>query len=114
METINLTIGANLKKLRDLFCYTQDGVAKKAGIERSAYSNYEAGLREAPYDVLEKLAQIFDCETYTLFDENLSEKKDVLACAFRMEDISDEDFQKVCNFKDVVRNYLKMNRIING
>ena len=114
MKNFNLIVGENLKKLRASFGYTQDGLAKKIDVERSTYSNYEAGIRETPYDVLEKLASIFGCELHTLFDENLPTQQEVLACAFRIDDISDEDSRKVCHFKDVVRNYLKMNRIING
>ena len=114
MNNTNQIVGTNLKKLRDLFEYTQEGIAHKIGVERSAYGNYEAGLREVPYDVLEKLAEIFGCELHVLFDENFSTQTDVLVCAFRMGDISDSDFEEVCRFKDIVKSYIKMNRIANG
>ena len=44
MET---TIGRNLKLLREANSFTQDQVASFLGINRSIYSNYESGDREA-------------------------------------------------------------------
>ena len=58
------TIATNLKKLREAARYTQDEVAQALGITRSAYSNYESGEREAPYDVLEKVSDLFGCDMY--------------------------------------------------
>ncbi len=113
MKTIDQIVGANLKKLRDLFRETQDSFAIKTGVSRSAYANYESGAREIPYDVIEKAAMIFGCEPHVLFDENMSAQNDVLICAFRVDNISDSDFNEVCRFKDVVRSYLKMSRIAN-
>ncbi len=114
MKTIDQIVGSNLKKLRELFKETQDSFAFKTGVSRSAYANYESGAREIPYDVIEKAAVIFGCEPYILFDENISTENDVLACAFRVDGISSNDFEEVCRFKEVVRSYLKMNRIANG
>ncbi len=44
----------NLKKLRETAFYTQEQVSQALGVSRSAYSNYESGEREVPYDILEK------------------------------------------------------------
>lgn len=57
MKTANQIIGENLKKIRELSDFTQEQVAKSFGIERSAYSNYEGGLREIPYTTLENSAR---------------------------------------------------------
>ena len=51
MKTMNQIIGDNLKRIRELSGFTQEQTAKSVGIERSAYSNYEGGTREVPYDV---------------------------------------------------------------
>lgn len=114
MKTIDQIVGSNLKKLRELFKETQDSFAAKIGVSRSAYANYESGTREIPYDVIEKSAVIFGCEPHVLFDGDISAQNDVLVCAFRVDDIAASDFEEVCRFKDVVRSYLKMNRIANG
>ena len=94
MKTINQIIGENLKKIRELSGFTQEQIAKSIGIERSAYSNYEGGTREVPYDILEKLSD-----------------NEILATAFRISDLEDDDLKEIANFKDIVKSYLKMERI---
>lgn len=113
MKTIDQIVGINLKKLRERFGETQDSFASQMGISRSAYANYESGVREMPYDIIEKAAFSFGCEPHVLFDENMSAQKDVLVCAFRVDNVSENDSKEISRFKDIVRSYLKMKRIAN-
>ena len=106
MKMINQVVGENLKKIRELSGFTQEQIAKSIGIERSAYSNYEGGTREVPYDILEKLSNLFGCEPFILFADN-----EILATAFRISDLEDDDLKEIANFKDIVKSYLKMERI---
>ncbi|MFG6386407.1 MAG: helix-turn-helix domain-containing protein [Muribaculaceae bacterium] len=105
------TIATNLKKLREAARYTQDEVAQALGITRSAYSNYESGEREAPYDVLEKVSDLFGCDMYVLFEENENADAMILASAFRLDGLTDEDAAEIVRFKDIVKSYLKMEAI---
>lgn len=105
------TIATNLKKLREAARYTQDKVAQALGITRSAYSNYESGEREAPYDVLEKVSDLFGCDMYVLFEENENADAMILASAFRLDGLTDEDAAEIVRFKDIVKSYLKMEAI---
>ena len=105
------TIATNLKKLREAARYTQDEVAQALGITRSAYSNYESGEREAPYDVLEKVSDLFGCDMYVLFEENENADAMILASAFRLDGLTDEDADEIVRLKDIVRSYLKMEAI---
>ena len=105
------TIATNLKKLREAARYTQDEVAQALGITRSAYSNYESGQREAPYDVLEKVSDLFGCDMYVLFEENENADAMILASAFRLDGLTDEDADEIVRFKDIVKSYLKMEAI---
>ncbi|WP_303032428.1 helix-turn-helix domain-containing protein [uncultured Duncaniella sp.] len=105
------TIATNLKKLREAARYTQDEVAQALGITRSAYSNYESGEREAPYDVLEKVSDLFGCDMYVLFEENENADAMILASAFRLDGLTDEDADEIVRFKDIVKSYLKMEAI---
>ncbi|MDY3069463.1 MAG: helix-turn-helix transcriptional regulator [Parabacteroides sp.] len=111
MKTINQIIGENLKKIRELSGFTQKQIAKSIGIERSAYSNYEGGTRDVPYDVLERISNIFGCEPYTLFEENIQTDNEIMATAFRISDLDDNDLIEIANFKEIVKSYLKMERI---
>jgi Predicted transcriptional regulators len=106
-------VANNIKKLREHFGYTQDYLAKKIDVGRSAYANYESGEREFPHEIINRLSSIFGCEPYMLFDESFSIHNDVLVCAFRMSDFNESDFEEICRFKDIVRNYIKMKRLID-
>lgn len=108
---MNNTIAVNLKKLREAACYTQDEVAQALGITRSAYSNYESGEREMPYDVMEKVSDLFGCDMYVLFEENENADAYILASAFRLEGLTENDSAEIIRFKDVVKSYLKMEAI---
>lgn len=100
-----------LKLLREANHFTQENVADYLGIKRSTYSNYETGDREAPWAVLEKLANLYGCEQYDLESEDQDVLRGVIACAFRVESMSVEDMKQVAAFKQLVMNYLKMKKI---
>lgn len=103
-------LGQNLKKMREANGFTQQQLADYLGINRSAYSNYELGDRQIPLDVLEKAAQLFGCELSLFFEENPQEVADALLCAFRSDGLSTQDMQVVADFKNIVRNYIKISR----
>ena len=108
MKTMNQIVGENLKKTRELSGFTQEQVAKSIGVERSAYSNYESGVREVPFHLLEKIADLFGCEA------NVEADNEILATAFRISDVEEGDLKEIAHFKDLVKSYLKMERIGNG
>ena len=51
---MNAIIGNNLKRLREANRMTQEQVSSYLAINRSTYSNYESGDREAPLNILGK------------------------------------------------------------
>lgn len=108
----NAIIGRNLKALREANNYTQEQVASFLGIQRSAYSNYETGDREAPIEILEKASSLFGCEMELLFDPDQKAVKNMLVCAFRADNLSVEDMKEVSAFKDIVMSYMKMERLL--
>ena len=52
-----------IRDLREDADLTQEKVAKTLSCSRSAYSNYELGLRDIPTDVLIRLADFHDTTT---------------------------------------------------
>ena len=108
---MNKLVGNNLKKIRSISAFTQEEIALTLGINRSAYSNYESGEREMPVDLLEKAADLFGCELYVFFEENVSEDM-ILATAFRIEDLNRNDLQEIIHFKDIVKSYIKMDQLV--
>lgn len=104
-------ISQNLRKLRDAARYTQDEVANALGVTRSAYSNYESGEREMPYDVMEKASDLFGCDMALLFEEGANVDARILASAFRIDGTTPEDSAEIMRFKSIVKAYLKMEAI---
>lgn len=111
MRTTNQIIGENFKKIRELSGFTQEQVAKFLGIERSTYSNYEAGIREAPYNILENISNLFGCEPLLFFEDTIQADNEIMAMAFRISDLEENDLKEIAAFKDIVKSYLKMERI---
>jgi transcriptional regulator with XRE-family HTH domain len=109
---MNNIIGNNLKKLREANRFSQEQVASFLGIKRSTYSNYECGNREATVEVLEKASDLFGCELHLLFEENVDVVNNMLTCAFRVDNINEEDMAQIASFKNIVKMYLKLNQLL--
>lgn len=105
-------VAMNLKCLREANGFTQDKLAEYLGVGRSAYSNYESGDREAPLSVLEKLADLYGCDLFSLYEENEDVRQMMLATAFRVDNLAAEDMKQLAAFKRVVKNYMKMDMLL--
>lgn len=105
-------VARNLRRLRLAKGFTQERLVRYLGVGRSAYANYESGDREAPLEVLEHLADLYGCELFSLYDEDEHALDSVLATAFRVDDLSDEDMRQIASFKGIVKNYLKMKEML--
>lgn len=108
-----LIIAKNIKLMRQASNYTQENVASFLGIGRSAYSNYETGDRELPLSCMEKLADLYGCDAYMLYEENESVIEDMLATAFRVDNLSPADMEQIAAFKRVVKNSLMMDTMLS-
>ena len=108
-----LIIAKNIKLMRQASNYTQENVASFLGIGRSAYSNYESGDRELPLSCMEKLADLYGCDAYMLYEENESVIEDMLATAFRVDNLSPADMEQIAAFKRVVKNSLAMDTMLS-
>lgn len=81
-----VNFGQRLKKLRTQQQWTQELLAERIGVTKSAISTYENTLRLPTYDVMIKLARIFHVSTDYLLG---IEKKEVLD----ITDITEEQKQ---------------------
>lgn len=106
-------IARNIKKMREASGYTQDNIASFLGITRSAYSNYELATRELPLDCMEKLADLYGCDAYLLYEENADVVENMLATAFRVDNLSPDDMEQIATFKRVVKNSLMMDSMLS-
>ena len=109
MKTV---VSTNLKRFREAGDYKQQDVAIYLKISRGAYANFESGDREMPFDLLEKVCEFYGIALSSLFEENGIELENELFCAFRIDNLGQSDFKEISEFKNVVRNYMKMCTII--
>ena len=106
-------IARNIKRMRETSGFTQEKIASFLGIGRSAYSNYETGDRELPLSLMDKLADLYGCDTYLMYEENEDVVENILTTAFRVDDLSAEDMNQIAAFKRVVKNYLIMEALMS-
>ena len=58
-----------VKQLRKDNGWSQDEMAQRLGVTRSAIGNWEQGTREPAYEMLEAIADTFNCEMQYLIGE---------------------------------------------
>lgn len=105
-------IARNIKNMREASNYTQENIASFLGIGRSAYSNYESGDRELPLACMEKLADLYGCDAYLMYEENADIVQNMLTTAFRIENVSSQDMKQIAAFKRIVKNSLMMDSML--
>ena len=69
--------------------------------------------RELPLSCMEKLADLYGCDAYMLYEENESVIEDMLATAFRVDNLSPADMEQIAAFKRVVKNSLMMDKMLS-
>lgn len=107
-----LTIAKNIKMMREASNYTQENVASFLGIGRSAYSNYESGARELPLVFMEKLADLYGCDAFLMYEEDVNVVENMLVTAFRVDNLTADDMNQIAAFKKVVKNSLMMDSML--
>ena len=108
-----IIIAKNIKLLREASNYTQENVASFLGIGRSAYANYESGDRELPLASMEKLADLYGCDAYLFYEDNVNVVESMLATAFRVDNLSATDMEQIAAFKRVVKNSLMLDTMLS-
>ncbi len=67
------------------------------------------GVREVPFHLLEKIADLFGCEAFLLFEDNVEADNEILATAFVSPMLKKGDLKEIAHFKDLVKFTLKWN-----
>lgn len=61
-----MSIGDNIKKMRNSKDWTQRELAEKSGVTRESIGNYERGDRVPPADILNKIVAALNCNYWDL------------------------------------------------
>lgn len=107
-EKLFMTIGEILKQFRERMGLTQAVVADFLGIKREVLSYYENDTREAPIEILEKLAHLYGIELTDFFEENENLMQANIAFAFRAENLSEGDLTQIASFRKIIKNHFKL------
>lgn len=104
-------IAIHLKKLRKAISLTKEQLANMLNISCSAYANYESGIREMTLKEMEKAADIFGIDLYSLISEDENAVNNVIDCNLKVDGLSPQDIKEVVAFKRIARNYLRLSSI---
>jgi transcriptional regulator with XRE-family HTH domain len=103
-----MTTGAILKALRERNNLSQEAVSSFLNVKREMISYYESDSRDAPIEVLEKLADLYGAELADLFENECEQIQTTIAFAFRADGLQEIDLDQIAHFRRVVKNYYKI------
>jgi transcriptional regulator with XRE-family HTH domain len=106
--------GKRIELLRTSLGLTQEHVAHYIGISREYISMIESGRREANLNHLEKLADLFGVDLEDLVNESSENVTTKASLAFRADEVSADDLAQISKFQQVIKNYLKMQSLLNS
>jgi len=107
-------IGKNLQDYRLKNEYTQDQIATFLGTDRSTISHFEIGDREISLLFLNKLCDLYGIELDELLEPDAASKTANLAFAFRIDAKNTQDLTSIAQFQKIVKNYMKMKKILKN
>lgn len=97
---VNINMGERLKTLRKKRNWTQKQVANRIGLAISAVSAYELGTRYPSYDILLRLARLYNVSTDYLIGKDERQSIDVSG-------LSEEEVNVVAQMIDALRKKCK-------
>lgn len=106
-----MTIGENIKKLRDRYDLTQQDLADIAGVTNKAVSAWETGLKEPRMGAIEKMANRFGIKKSNIIEEGGMELIDsppqTIAAHFEGEGFTNEELHEILEFAKYVKSKRK-------
>lgn len=93
-----MTLGNRLKKLREKIEMEQKDVADKIGVKNNTLSQYESDKRQPDYDILQKLAKLYNVTIDYLItgDEQINEKKtNSNLFFFNKDELTEQDIEDI-------------------
>ena len=106
------TLGDNIRKYREHNGFTQKELADFLRCSREMISYYETDSRTPPVEVLNKISDLFGIELCELIEESSERVEENIVLAFRKENNSINDYEEMASFKKIIKNYLKMERLV--
>jgi transcriptional regulator with XRE-family HTH domain len=98
------TIGSRLRAVRESSGFTQEQVAGYLDVKRESISYIETGARPVSTVTLRKLADLYGYRMSYFLDAYAREDGPEVLVAFRVSDLSDEDFPVVAQARRIASN----------
>lgn len=104
-------VGHTLKKIREKNGLTQEQFADKIGVKRTTYISYENSKTSPGFELIEKIAQIFDIPLLAFSEEDKVKKDTFLE--FRAPEpvynpaINSTDSKKLSGEEDMIVNFYR-------
>lgn len=105
-------LGKNIKLYREANSFTQQDLADYLSIPREMISYFENDQRTPSAELLLKISDIFGLELDELLEESPKKARENVVLAFRSEEIGVENLKEIAQVKRIIKNYLKMERLI--
>lgn len=103
-----MVIGELIASYREKNGLSQQKVADYLAIKRESLSYYESNEREAPLDVLERLADLYGADLTDFFETDPQLIQNNLTFAFGAEEIQESDLPHLESLRKAVKNYFKI------
>lgn len=106
----------NLKFLRSNNGLKQSDLAKKLDVKTNTISNYENGISQPDFKILEKIVKIFDVQSSDILYKDLSKEKNkgYAESQNNINIVSEPETQKITNPTDFCKNCTDKERIIKA
>ena len=113
MKCNETTLGNNLRDLRIYGNLCIVYISRFVGVSYQHYRKLERGLVEITVEQLEKLSDLYNVEPYDLLTTpGILHRNDVPFLKLPRK-ISEKDLEEIAKFNRIVRNYIKMNKLLD-
>ena len=107
---MSVNVSQNVQAIRKKLGFSEEQVSTYLGVTRSVLRKYESNTDSIPFDVFDKLSNLYGVDMSVFFEENMVLIKHGISAenVTQMLRITPEDMHTIAKFKSIVNNYLKM------
>lgn len=102
--------GGTIRRIREERGFTQANIARYLGVDQSLISKIEKDERSLTSDMLKRLSDLLGVETSALLDCSAGNTKTV--CAFRANELSDDDLNTIAVINRIALNSDFMSKLL--
>ena len=109
---MSVNVSQNVQAIRKKLGFSEEQVSTYLGVTRSVLRKYESNTDSIPFDVFDKLSNLYGVDMSVFFEENMDDFQQSLVCAFRTDGITPEDMHTQCDCFRISGRLLSL--VVNG